>query len=394
MPVNLEFKAYYDKPLNTTDAICSDLGAVLRRTISQTDTYFASRTGRLKLRVNDPGGAALVFYDRPAVPAPRTSTYQLVPIESHADGVGTALGSALGVRSVVTKTRRMYEAEPMLINIDTVDGLGQFLEVEVDIARAGDVNRAEAMIQRTLAAFGVSQADVIPWSYAELKMMIAAAAAWRETLSRAPNPGTLFLLDGASCSGKSTLVTSLMRDDSLPLELVPRYSTRERRTDDERCGEYIFVTHAVFREMASSGGFIEYRDFQFGMSYGLPWAEAFSPLLAGRPALGVINLGNVRHVKTLFPEAVTILVDASQETIRQRLISRGVNTPEQIAERLANAARVQTYRPLYDHVVTNEEGSLREAEAFLRDLIHSTLRQAQGRPERSRSARSVQTRTP
>jgi guanylate kinase len=71
------------------------------------------------------------------------------------------------------------------------------------------------------------------------------------------------------------------------------------------------------------------------------------------------------------PEAVTILVDASLDTIRHRLIARGVNTPEQIEERLSNAARVQNYRKFYDYVVTNEEGGLMEAETFLRHLISS-----------------------
>ncbi len=196
------------------------------------------------------------------------------------------------------------------------------------------------------------------------------ARSWRAKLQSRSGAGTLFLLDGASCSGKSTLVDRLTADPQF-LELVPRYSTRERRTDDQRRREYIFVSHEAFRERADAGAFIEYHDFQFGMSYGLPWAEAFAPLLEGRAALGVINLGNVEHVKAILPEAVTILVDASIETIRRRLIARGVNTPEQIDERLSNAARVQNYRKFYDFVVTNEEGVLNEAEAFLRNLISS-----------------------
>ena len=196
------------------------------------------------------------------------------------------------------------------------------------------------------------------------------ARVWRAKLHSHPAPGTLFLLDGASCSGKSTLVDRLTADPAF-LDLVPRYSTRERRSDDQRRREYIFVSHDVFRQRAAAGGFIEYRDFQFGMSYGLPWEEAFAPLLEGRPALGVINLGHVEHVKALVPEAVTVLVDASLDTIRRRLIARGVNTQEQIDERLGNAAKVQAYRKFYDYVVTNEEGVLNEAEAFLRGLIAS-----------------------
>ena len=211
---------------------------------------------------------------------------------------------------------------------------------------------------------------MIPWPDAEWRAMQDEARLWRAKLHACESPGTLFLLDGASSSGKSTLVDRLTADRDF-LELVPRYCTRERRKDDEGRREYIFVPHATFRERATAGAFIEYRDFQFGMSYGLPWAEAMMPLLSGRPALGVINLGNVEYVKALLPEAVTVLVDASLDTIRKRLIARGVNTPEQVAERLGNAARVQEFRKFYDYVVTNEEGALTEAESYLRNLVRS-----------------------
>jgi ribose 1,5-bisphosphokinase len=211
---------------------------------------------------------------------------------------------------------------------------------------------------------------MVPWPEGEWRAMRQEGLAWRAKLRARPGAGTLFLLDGASCSGKSTLVDRLTAGPGA-LDLVPRYSTRERRQDDQRRREYIFVSPESFRASAEAGAFIEYRDFLFGMSYGLPWAEAFAPLLEGRPALGVINLGNVEHVKALVPEALTILVDASLDTIRHRLVARGVNTPEQIEERLANAARVEHYRSLYDYVVTNEEGGLGEAEATLRDLIAS-----------------------
>src|SRR5215467_9771162 len=210
----------------------------------------------------------------------------------------------------------------------------------------------------------------IPWPDVDWRAMQEESLSWRARRRAQPGAGTLFLLDGASCSGKSTLVDRLTNGEGA-VDLVPRYSTRERRQDDQRRREYIFVSPDAFRSRAKAGAFIEYRDFLFGMSYGLPWAEAFAPLVEGRPALGVINLGNVEFVKTLLPEAVTILVDASLDTIRRRLIARGVNTTEQIDERLGNAARVKDFRAYYDYVVTNEEGGLGQAEATLRSLIAS-----------------------
>src|SRR5215471_19297057 len=205
---------------------------------------------------------------------------------------------------------------------------------------------------------------MVPWPEGEWRAMQQESVAWRARLRSCPGAGTLFLLDGASCSGKSTLVDRLTNGAGA-VDLVPRYSTRERRQDDQRRREYIFVSQDAFRARAEAGAFIEYRDFLFGMSYGLPWAEACGP------ALGVINLGNVEFVKTLLPEAVTILVDASLDTIRHRLIARGVNTTEQIEERLGNARRVQDFRRFYDYLVSNEEGGLGEAEETLRTLIAS-----------------------
>jgi predicted adenylyl cyclase CyaB len=366
---NVEFKAYCDKPSDSIETACSALGVDSSHTTLQTDTYFRARKGRLSLRT-DELGSRLLFYDRPDTPTPRESRSQLIALSSTDDPVVDLLTKSLGVRCTIEKQRQVYQRDGTSIHLDDVEGLGRFLDVVIDVERVGGPAPALERSQEILDRVGLSLADIVPWSYAELHNMTAAAVRWRAKRMAAGEAGTLFLLDGASCSGKSTLVDWLTCDSGLPISLVPRYSTRARRKDDGRRGtEYIFVSHEAFRDLAFEGGFIEYRDFQFGMSYGLPWAEAFAPLMEGRQALGVINLGNVRHVKTVLPEAVTILVDASQEAIRARLIARGVNTPEQIAERLANAARVDTYRPLYNHIVRNEDGSLRQAEEFLRELI-------------------------
>src|ERR1700674_1226466 len=140
----------------------------------------------------------------------------------------------------------------------------------------------------------MSGADVVPWPDADWHAMQNEALVWRAKLQACADAGTLFLLDGASCSGKSTLVDRLTGDHTLPIELVLRYSTRERRPDDQPHREYLFVSRDRFLTLAHAGGFIEYRDFQFGMSYGLPWAEAFAPLVAGRPGGGGLKPRTLR----------------------------------------------------------------------------------------------------
>ena len=167
--------------------------------------------------------------------------------------------------------------------------------------------------------------------------------------------GILFAVDGASGAGKTTLALALVKANP-ELTFVPRYTTRKSRHSESDAVEYIFVSPEQFSKMIDEAAFIEYRRYKFGMSYGLAWKEVEAVLRTGRNAVGIINLGNVAQLKKLCPEAVAILIDVSPETLQRRLISRGTNTPEQIAERLATARTVERFRELYDDVVWNEAG--------------------------------------
>jgi guanylate kinase len=256
--------------------------------------------------------------------------------------------------------RRSFGRDGWVVHVDEVAGVGTCVAV-----CAGSAAEADAVA----SALGVSEADVLRWPYDHLAAMQAAARGWRERLAGAGDGvGRLVLVDGPSASGKTTLAHALVVEAGL--RYVRRHTTRRRRAeaDDD---EYLFVSAGEFDSLAAAGAFLEYRHFEFGMSYGLAWDVAIPPLLGGLSALGVMNLGGVRWVKRLLPEAVTLLITAPREDLARRLLQRGVNTPEQIEERLGNAAKVDAYRPHYDHVVVNAEGRLDEALAEARAAIAS-----------------------
>jgi guanylate kinase len=124
--------------------------------------------------------------------------------------------------------------------------------------------------------------------------------------------------------------------------------------------------------VAASGAFIEHRSYEFGMSYGMPRKEVSTILDRGDHAIGIINLDRVRELKAALPQAVAILIDASPETLRQRLLDRGTNSAEQIEERLENARAVDRLRPHYDHIVANE-GDLDQVLAALSAVIDAKI---------------------
>lgn len=176
----------------------------------------------------------------------------------------------------------------------------------------------------------------------------------------------IFLLDGASAAGKTTLALTVaaQRDDTA---FVRRQTTRPRRgPDDDR--ELEFVTRSEFDAAKHRGDFLEYRDFLFGMSYGLSMDAVEAVLSSGRHVLALANLTRIAVAKERDARVVAILVDVPLDVLRDRLLARGTHGPEQIAERLENARSVDQYRRYYDHIVRND-GSVEAAVAAVNDII-------------------------
>src|SRR5215210_3463673 len=125
---NVELKAHDPDPARTLERALA-AGAEDRGLLRQRDTYFAVARGRLKLREEEPGGATLIAYERPDDASERVSSYRLVPVPEP-EPLRAALAAASGVSVVVVNRRRLLRWETVRIQLDDVEGLGAFLELE------------------------------------------------------------------------------------------------------------------------------------------------------------------------------------------------------------------------------------------------------------------------
>jgi homotetrameric cytidine deaminase len=178
---NVELKARDREPARSLERALA-LGAEDRGELRQRDTYFAAPAGRLKLREQEPGGAELIAYERADEAAARESRYRIAPVAEPA-AVREALDAALGTTVVVDKRRRLLLWEGVRIHLDTVEGLGAFVELEGVAAEGSDLSAEAERVARLRAELGIADDDLLATGYADL--LAAAPDEAAEELLRA-----------------------------------------------------------------------------------------------------------------------------------------------------------------------------------------------------------------
>jgi predicted adenylyl cyclase CyaB len=129
------------------------------------DVYFRVPEGRLKLRINEPGGAELVFYRRANLDGPKVSDYSVEPV---AEGLAKTLREALETRCVVDKVRGLWLWQNVRIHLDRVAGVGEFIEFEAVLSPDCDADEGLRRVERLRNAFGIADADLVSVGYADL----------------------------------------------------------------------------------------------------------------------------------------------------------------------------------------------------------------------------------
>ncbi len=187
----------------------------------------------------------------------------------------------------------------------------------------------------------------------------------------------VLIVSGPSGSGKSTLVQRLLQ---MPGTMASRSCTTRMRRATEASGKcYDFVTNEEFEAMVSRGEFLEYARVFGRHSYGTPkkWLE--ESRAKGLDLVLEIDVQGAAQVKEKLPESVAIFIlPPSRAELERRLRSRGQDSDEEIARRLARArAEIEAFGKYYDFCVMNQdvEQAGREVEAILTAVRCSRPRQ-------------------
>jgi predicted adenylyl cyclase CyaB len=166
MPRNVEIKARLDN----FSAVAAKAAAMAEHgpiAIAQDDTFFRCDNGRLKLRVFSEMEGELIFYRRTDRQGPKESFYVRSPTASPAS-LREALTLAHGEIGRVVKDRTLYLLGRTRIHLDKVQGLGDFLELEVVLEDGEPLEAGVREAHRLMTDLGIAPSQLVGGAYVDL----------------------------------------------------------------------------------------------------------------------------------------------------------------------------------------------------------------------------------
>ena len=177
----------------------------------------------------------------------------------------------------------------------------------------------------------------------------------------------IFIISGPSGAGEDSIISGLTKD--LEIERVITTTTRPMRADDIQGNPYYFISLEEFKDKITKGEFIEYAQEYNDNYYGVSSTELLRVAENGKVGLWKIEYKGVITAKKLFPDMISIFINAPLDVLVQRIKKRDGVGDEYIAERMKYTKEWLKYRDIYDFEVVNEQNKLDEAIAKTKQII-------------------------
>lgn len=181
------------------------------------------------------------------------------------------------------------------------------------------------------------------------------------------------IFSAPSGAGKSTVINHC-------LELFPQFAfsvsatSRAPRGQEKDGVEYYFLSQEEFRRRIDADQFVEWEQVYSGSYYGTLKSEIERIWAQGRTIIFDVDVKGGWNLKKYFGDAaLSVFIQApSVEVLRQRLVSRGTDTPEAIEMRVAKAEEEIAFAAgKFDYTLINDDlqTAFRDIEAKLNAFL-------------------------
>lgn len=165
--------------------------------------------------------------------------------------------------------------------------------------------------------------------------------------------GLIFIVSAPSGAGKTTLVRRVM-EELQGLRFSISHTTRPPRANEREGEDYYFITSTVFKEMVEKERFLEWAEV-LGNFYGTVKVNMEALASDNLDLILDIDTQGAKRVKEKIDQAILIyLLPPSMEVLKERLVRRGLDSPERIEFRLAQAKKDMEEAHWYQYILVND----------------------------------------
>ena len=167
--------------------------------------------------------------------------------------------------------------------------------------------------------------------------------------------GLLIVFSGPSGVGKGTVRQEIFSTPDHKFEYSVSMTTRAQRPGEVDGKDYFFRSREEFEELIRNGQMLEYAEY-VGNYYGTPLTYVNETLDKGVDVFLEIEVQEALQVKKKVPDAVFIfLTPPDLNELQERLVGRGTDSEEVIAQRIERAREEIALMSEYDYAIVNDE---------------------------------------
>jgi len=168
--------------------------------------------------------------------------------------------------------------------------------------------------------------------------------------------GKAIILCAPSGSGKTTLAKFLLSNEKLNLKFSVSATTRKMRSNEQDGVDYNFLEINNFKNKINNKEFIEYEEVYHNIFYGTLKSDVKKLLQKHNLIFDVDVVGAISLKKYFSEKALTIFINPpSLKVLEDRLTQRGLNSQDDLRERINKAKKEIEMKSTFDYSITNDD---------------------------------------
>ncbi len=166
----------------------------------------------------------------------------------------------------------------------------------------------------------------------------------------------IIVITAPSGAGKTSITKYLMQQFP-QLSFSVSATTRSPRAKETDGKDYHFISAESFKNKIKAGDFIEWEMVYEGTYYGTLKSEMDKIWQRNDIPVLDIDVKGALQIKQLYPtQAMTLFIaPPSVDTLRERLVLRGTETPDSLKKRIEKAGYELSFQHQFDHTILNDD---------------------------------------